>query len=139
MVDQYSTARKFLIIADSHAKHIQSTYTTSSFTLVTKCVRGLKWIDNYDRKLCVYTLLSSPDMQSFLTESSAVLFMVATNSVRIMPATQIIRQIKEIVLFLQQYFLHLNQPEKITMTLALPCLKTTCRFSNKSSLISNIS
>jgi len=138
MNNQHSSSVKFFLLADSHMKFIRSTFTTPSYDLVTRAIPGLKWIDKYDQKLSVYALLSLPDIQSSLSQANAVLFSVGTNSVRIIPATEIISQVEQIILFVQQSYPHLNQPEKISISLTFPCFKTTRRFSTERSLMSNI-
>jgi hypothetical protein len=138
MNNQHPSSIRFFVLGDSHAKHIGPNFSTSSYSLITRSIRGLKWIDNYNQNLCVYALLSLPEIQSYLSQANAILFLVGTNSVRIFPATKIISQIQQIILFVQQNYPHLNQHEKIFIPLTFPCFKTTSRFPTETSLISNI-
>jgi hypothetical protein len=126
------------VLGDSHARFIGSIFTTSLYNLVSKSVSGLKWIDYYDQKYSVCALLSLPEIQSHLSQASGVLFLVGTNSVRIMPARKIISQVQQIILSVQQNYPHLNQSKKISVSLTFPCFKTTRRFPTETSLISNI-
>jgi hypothetical protein len=138
MNNQQSSSINFFVLADSHAKFIPPTFSTSSYSLITRSIPGLKWIDNYDQKLSVYALLSLPEIQSSLSQANAVLFLIGTNSVRILPARKIISQIQELIFSLQQNYPHLNQPGKISISLTFPCFKTTRRYPTEESLISNI-
>ncbi|CAF3195199.1 unnamed protein product [Rotaria socialis] len=133
-----SSSIKFFVLADSHAKFIPATYTTSSFSLITKSIPGLKWFDRYDDKLSVRAMLSLPEIKCTLSEASAILFFVGTNSVRVFPAREIIPQIQQVVLFIQQTYPHLSQHGKISISLSFPCSKTTARFPTEQSLLSNI-
>jgi hypothetical protein len=138
MNNQQSSAIKFFVLADSHAKYVPSRLSTPSYSLITRSISGLKWVDNYDPKLSVYALLSLPEVQSSLIQASAVLFLVGTNSVRILPARQIISQVQQLIFYVQKTYPHLNQPEKISVSLTFPCYKLTRRFPTVQSLISNI-
>jgi hypothetical protein len=138
MNNQQSSSINFFVLADSHAKFIPSNFSTSSYSLITRSIPGLKWIDNYDPKLSVYALLSLPEIQSSLSQAKAVLFLVGTNSVRILPARKIVSQIQELIFSVQQNYPHLNQSGKISISLTFPCFKTTCRYPTEQSLISNI-
>jgi hypothetical protein len=138
MDGQHVSPMKFFVLADSHGRHVPNTLIRPSFDLVTKFIRGLNWIDTRDQALSLYALLSSLNIKSSLTNANGVLFLVGTNSVRIIPAQQIINQVEQVVVFVQQTFPQLSQPGKITTTLAFPCFKTTGRFSTPSSLMSNI-
>ena len=83
-------------------------------------------------------MLSLPDIGSYLSEADAILLMVGTNSVRILPSWRIIEQVRETILFIRQAFHHLNKTKSINIALTFPCLKTTNRFPNKYSLSYNI-
>ncbi|CAM4822128.1 unnamed protein product [Rotaria magnacalcarata] len=133
-----SSSTNFFVLADSHVKFIPATYATSSFSLITRSIPGLKWFDRYDDKLSVHAMLSLPEIKSALSQATAMLFLVGTNSVRVFPATQIISQIQQIVSSIQQTYPHLSQHGKISISLTFPCLKTTARFSTEQSLLSNI-
>lgn len=126
-----------IILSDSHGKHINRTCSTK-FNTIVKAVSGLKWIDYYDNKLSLDSMLVLPDIRSCLSEASAVLFIVGTNSVRIMHASQAIEHAREIIQQVQRNYPHLNEIRKINIALTFPCLKFTKRFSNKDLLLSNI-
>jgi hypothetical protein len=138
MDNQQSSSIKFLLLGDSHLGFIRSTLSTSSYSLIPTSIRGLKWIDYYDQKYSAYALLSSPGIQSHPSQASGVLFLIGTNSVRIMPARKMISLVQQLILSVQQNYPHLNQPEKISISLAFPCFKTTRRFPTETSLMFNI-
>lgn len=138
MFNQQSSRMKYLVLGDSHVKFIRGTYSTSTYSLVTRSIPGLKWIDSYDRRLSMYALLSQPEIQSSLSESNAVLFFIGTNSVRILTARKIISQVQYIISLVQRNYPYLNQPGKISVSLTVPCFKTTRRFPDEISLVSNI-
>jgi hypothetical protein len=117
---------------------IKHPISTSSYRVITRAIRGLSWFHKYNQDLSLHTLLSLPEIQSFLSQATAVLFCVGTNSVRVLSARQIISQVEHIVLSVQQNYPHLNQPGKISISLTFPCFKTTYRFPTETSLISNI-
>lgn len=136
-IEQSSTMNVFLR-GDSHVKYMPPTYSSPTFNLVIKSVPPLKWIDRYNRTLPVHTLLSSPEVQGSLSQADAILFLVGTNSVRIMPAMVIIRQVETIIIDLQQRQSYLNLPPRISIVSTFPCFKTTHRFPDKNQLQSSI-
>ena len=128
MKNENASSRNFFVLADSHAKFISAKYSTSSYCLFTRSIPGLKWVDNYDRNFSVYALLSSADVQSALSQANAVLFLVGTNSVRILPALQIIAQVRELTVSVQKNYPHLSQSEKICLV-SVPLLQNNPSFS----------
>lgn len=138
MDNECLSAMKFLVLADSHGKFIPKTLRKPSFNVVTTFIRGLKWIDTKDQAFSLYALLSSSNIKSLLNNANGVLFLVGTNSVRIVPAQDIIDQVEQVVVFVQQNFPELHQPGRITITLAFPCFKTSGLFRYPSDLMFNI-
>lgn len=126
------------IVGDSHAKRIRNHHATSTDTVTIKSIPGLKWIDTHDKSLSLLHLLFSSELQQLLSVSDSLVFIIGTNSVRIFHARHIIQQIEEIIFVLRHSYTQLNQPNKISILLSFPCIKTTRRFPTKSSLISNI-
>ena len=123
------------MLADSHGKSIPPTLVTPTYKLITRSIPGLKWIDIYDSKLSVFALLSLSEIQSSVSQANSILFLVGTNSVRVLPANQVISQVERLISFVQQTFPHLHQPGKISIVLTFPCFKTT---RTEQSLMSNI-
>jgi len=131
MNNQQSSSINFFVLGDSHARSIPATFSTPSYNLTRTSISGLKWIDDYDRKLSVYALLSLPEIQSSLSQANAVLFFVGTNSVRMLPVRQIIFQIQDVIFPVRRRYPHLNQHGKISISLTFPCFKTNGRYKKK--------
>lgn len=127
----------FLIISDSHGKSLPSTIVTSNYSINTYSISGLQWLNRYDKNLCVFSLLQTDLFSSAVSTTSNVLFLVGTNSVRNLPASEIISQIDHIFDFLYSHYTHL-QNGQLVITTCLPCLKTSRRFPSLSSLTNNI-
>ena len=138
MENQQSTSMCCFMLADSHGKSIPPTLFTPTYKLITRSIPGLKWIDIYDSKLSVFALLSLAEIQSSVSQANSILFLVGTNSVRVLPANQVISQVERLISFVQQTFPHLHQSGKISIVLTLPCFKITRRFRTEQSLLSNI-
>ncbi|CAF1414988.1 unnamed protein product [Adineta steineri] len=129
---------KFLVLGDSHVRHMPSNFSTSSYSLITKSISGLKFKD-YDKKnLSLFHLLFTSEIQLLLSQVDGVLLLLGTNSIRIFRASTIISQIEEIIFFLRQVYPQFNPRQRIIIPLCFPCLKTTSKFWNKIKLTSNI-
>jgi len=126
-----------LILSDSHGKCINR-QCSARFNTIIKAVSGLKWVDYRDEKLCLQSMLSLSEIRSLLSQATAVLFIVGTNSIRIMSASRVIEQVREIIQSIQRNYYHLNNTKKINVAYTFPCLKPTGRFPNRDSLLSNI-
>lgn len=133
-----SNLTRILLIGDSHLQYSHSYFAKSSYDVIVKAIRGLKWIDYFNDNLSVSSLLLSSEIQSILISTKAVFFLVGINSIRITQAKQIVHEIKDIILRLKYTFPHLNYSGGITISLSFPCFKTSKRFSTKTSLSSNI-
>ncbi|CAF1073334.1 unnamed protein product [Rotaria magnacalcarata] len=107
-----SSSINSFVLADSHAKFISTTYTTLPFCLITGSIPGLKWFNYYDAKHFVHAILSLPEIKFALSQATAMLFLVGTNSVRVFPATQIISQTQQVAFSIQQTYPHLSQHGK---------------------------
>ena len=138
MSHRNSSFKQYLVMGDSHVKHLRQTITTSSIRLTIKATPGLKWVDNYTKNLSLYHMVVSSDFDYYLSHFDGVLFFVGTNSVRIMPAHKIINQIKETIDYIREKYPRFNQTGKITIPYAFPCLKTTNRFRIQERMLSNI-
>ena len=126
-----------LILSDSHGKCINGTCSTNFHTVV-KPVSGLKWKDHRDTKLCLYSMLLLPDVRSYLSEADAILLMVGTNSIRILPSWKAIEHVRETVLLIRETYPQFHETKHINIALTFTCLKTTKIFPNRYSLSSNI-
>jgi hypothetical protein len=129
---------KLLVVGDSHAKRMHNTRTTSMFAMTIVSIPGVQWINTCDKSLSLLHLLFSSELQWLSSETESLVFWIGTNSIRIFPASKIIKQIEEIIFLLHCSYRHLSQPRKISIFNPFPCLKTTRRFPTKSCLISNI-
>jgi len=133
-----STTTQILIIGDSHAKNFPSRFATQKCEITTKFIRGLKWYDDRDSSLSLHSLLLRSEFKTYLSQSDRVILIIGTNSVRIMYSLSIIKQIKKVINCIRKDFVHLDQPETITICLAFPCFKVSNRFFSTFSLNSNI-
>jgi hypothetical protein len=138
MNNQYRSSIQFAILGDSHVKYFPVNFITPCYRIITKAIRGLKWLDYDDEKLSLINLLSSSQMKSFLSEIEGIFLLIGTNSVRIFSASHIISQIQDVIIFLRRTYVHLNRRQSIIIPLAFPCYKTTRRFPTERSLIRNI-
>ena len=108
------------------------------FTLLTKSISGSKWIDCYESKLYVLSVIASAEIYSHLSQASGMVFVIDTNSVRITPAAEIVSHVREVISSFRPDHGHLNEPGKISISLAFPCGKTTNIFSSVDSMMCNI-
>ena len=99
---------------------------------------GLKWVDRYESKLCSKELLLVEDVVASLSEAKAVLLLIGTNSIPIVPAERVIDDVKEIVSLIRRDYPHLNDPDGISIGLTFPCLKITRRYLTERSMLENI-
>lgn len=127
-----------LIIADSHGRNLYSTINTHLYDIRTCTIPGLQWLNRYDSNLSLRSLVHQEPLLSLLRCSCHVIFMVGTNSVRTLPAGQIIDQIDEVLHLVRFYHPHLDNPGKITIIATFPCLKISNRFRSIASLKNNI-
>lgn len=127
----------FLIISDSHGKCLPSTIVTSYYSINTYSISGLQWINQYDKNLCLFSLLLKDPFYSLLSTTSNILFLVGTNSTRTLLATEIIHQIDHIFTCLYSQFPHLIHGQIIVAS-CIPCLKPSKRFPSITLLKHNI-
>ncbi|CAF4997926.1 unnamed protein product [Rotaria sp. Silwood1] len=128
----------FLILSDSHGKHLKSMENTSKYTMITHSISGLQWINQYDSKLCARSIILSSSMTSILSKSAGVLCLIGTNSVRTTHALQIIQQIEDIIHTIRLHHAHLTHKHGITIVQTFPCFKVSKRFPSTTLLSNNI-
>ncbi len=138
MTDMNSSSKHYLVIADSHGKHLPSHIKTKSHDIVIKAISGLKWCDYYNKELSLNHLLSSSNFDSLLSHANAVLFLIGTNSVRIFSYFHICNQIKHIIKYLREKYSQLNNRHNIIVNFTFPCFKTSKKFPTSKSLLRNI-
>ncbi|CAF5190424.1 unnamed protein product, partial [Rotaria sp. Silwood1] len=56
----------YLVLADSHGRHIELTLNTPLYTITTHFVSGLKWFDSQRPDLNAFSLIQSPPISSYL-------------------------------------------------------------------------
>ena len=128
----------FFILADSHAKKIPSMQSTPNFTVTTRAISGLAWINEQNPDLCARSHLSSSSFSSILSNTDAIMFLIGTNSVRTTHATRIIDQITEVITVLRTNHPHVVRSNSIVVALTFPCCRPSHTFLTESSLSSNI-
>ena len=133
-----STKRLFLVIADSHVKHVCSNMSTSDFHIITYSISGLQWSNPWNSQLSVNSLISQSHLTSLFDTLSHVLLLVGTNSVRRLRAADVIDQVNQIILSLRSRHPHLTQTGKIIIVATFPCLKPSAHFPSIVSLQNNI-
>ena len=128
----------FFLLADSHAKKIASIQSTPHFTVTTRSISGLQWINEQRPDLCARSHLSSSSVSSILSTTNAIMFLIETNSVRNIAASRIIEQVTNIITTVRVTYPHLIHSNSITVVTTFPCLKPSYTFPTLSSLSSNI-
>ena len=110
-----SAVPKYLTLTDSHGTYT-STYTSMpTYTIHTKAVSGLKWLDNYRSDLSALNLLSTPPLSSQLSSVTAILFLIGTNSVRCHSTADIISHIQVIIDYIRTHQPHLSNKHSINI------------------------
>ncbi|CAF1357067.1 unnamed protein product [Rotaria sordida] len=132
------TTPLFLILSDSHGKHLQSTIITSNYRIITRSISGLQWINKYDPNLCTRSLILSSSITSILSDATGVLCIIGTNSVRTTHTSDIIPQIEDIVNLIRVHNPHLTHKHGITIVETFPCFKVSNTFPSITSLSNNI-
>ncbi|CAF2156510.1 unnamed protein product [Rotaria magnacalcarata] len=126
-----------LILSDSHGRCFEPTTITPYYCVKTYSISGLQWINKFDKKLCLFSLIQQDPYPSLINSTSYILFIVGTNSVRTLPATEVINQLDHILEILYSQYVHLSNG-KIIITTCIPCLKPSKRFPTISLLKNNI-
>ena len=134
----YTPLPSFLVLTDSHGKRVPPIINTSSYNIITKSISGLQWVNEHKIQLCTRSLTLSPTFSPLLSSSIGVLFLIGTNSIRQIPALQIMQQIEEIIELIRFHHPHLNKKHDISIVTTFPCYKVSSRFSSPSSLMNNI-
>ncbi len=128
----------YFVLSDSHARHLDPLIRTKHYQLHIHAISGLKWRDDKDTRYCAHSLIYSNSLSSSLTRSTAVMFLIGTNSIRYIDAAQVIQHVSHVVDYLQRTYPHLNKQSNISIVKSFPCYKTTSSFPSISSLSSNI-
>ncbi|CAF2091093.1 unnamed protein product [Rotaria magnacalcarata] len=137
MMFSSSNMQKILIISDSHGKCLDSPIITPNYQIDNYSFSGLRWINNYNSNLCLFSLIQKEPFSSLLSTSSYVFFLIGTNSVRNYVAPEIINQIGQIFSLIYSQYPHLKN-QKLIVTTCIPCFKTTKRFPTTAALMNNI-
>ena len=128
----------YLALTDSHGKYMPTNISTSTYSIVTQAVSGLRWFDPYRADLSALNLLSTPPLSSQLASTSALLFLIGTNSVRYHPASVVLSDIKRVIDFVRTTHPHLSRKHSINIVCCFPCLKPIYPFNTTQSLLNNI-
>jgi len=138
MAQPTNESSSFIIIADSHGNNLQPIITQSNYHINTHVISGLQWVNSYNQRLCVRSLLVQSPLNTLLASCNGILFIIGTNAVRFMVATEIIEQVKEVIGLVREHHPHLNNRLGITIAATFPCFKMSNCFSSISSLMDNI-
>nr|ARJ54457.1 GDSL esterase/lipase [Adineta vaga] len=128
----------FFILADSHGRHIPSSFRSNHYDVTAQFVSGLSWLNPHNSRLCAKTILLSSALHSILSSSIGVLFIIGTNSVRSFPATDIIAEIEQIIHLIRSNHPHLVHKQHITLSYTYPCYKPARRFPSLLLLANNV-
>ncbi|CAF1373363.1 unnamed protein product [Adineta ricciae] len=128
----------YLALTDSHGKYTPTNISTSTYSVVTRAVSGLRWFDPYRADLSALTLLSTPPLSSQLSSTSALLFVIGTNSIRSNPASVVVSDIKRVIDSVRTAHPHLSSKHSINIVCCFPCLKPIYPFNTTHSLLHNI-
>lgn len=128
----------FLILSDSHGKYFPPIVTTPTYKQITKSISGLQWINPGNHELCAYSLITSPEISSLLASCVGLLFVVGTNSLRTIMASQVIQQVEVIIDLIRAHHPHLQRRDHITITSTFPSFKISSLFPTHDLLLSNI-
>ena len=128
----------FFILSDSHGRYLPPFLKTSQFTLTSKFIPGLQWINNHDTNFCAQFHLLSSSISSILSSSTNIFLLIGTNSIRSTPALQILTQVENVVDLIRIHYQHFLQKRNITIACVFPCLKVSTSFPSHSSLLQNI-
>ena len=128
----------FLILTDSHGKHLDSFINTSRYNMITKAISGLQWVQRNNSRLCTRSLILTSSISSLLTSCTGVLFLVGTNSVRNTSALTIIDHIEDVINLLRSHHSHLLTKHDISIVTTFPCYKTSNLYPSISTLTNNL-
>ncbi|CAF1389102.1 unnamed protein product [Adineta ricciae] len=128
----------YLALTDSHGKYTPTNISTSTYSIVTQAVSGLRWFDPYRVDLSALTLLSTPPLSSQLSSTSALLFVIGTNSIRSNSASVALSDIKRVIDFVRTTHPHLSSKHSINIICCFPCLKPIYPSNITHSLLNNI-
>ncbi|CAF4906418.1 unnamed protein product [Rotaria sp. Silwood1] len=128
----------YLVLADSHGRHIEQTINTPHYTITTHFVSGLKWFDSQRPDLNAFSLIQSPPISSYLHSVQAIMLIIGTNSLRFIDAAQAVQQAAHLIAYIHTNHPHLKQKQHIAVVATFPCYNTSSRFPSTDSLLSNI-
>ncbi|CAF1548113.1 unnamed protein product [Adineta ricciae] len=135
----HSTLRPaFLLLTDSHGRFFPPLFETSEYSITTKSISGLSWLNSYNSSLCTSSLLISSSFSTDIATFSRVLFLIGSNSIRTTRAPVIIQQITSLIDCLRHTYPHLAHPAAIGIIYTFPCYKPSRAFPTLSSLHSNL-
>ncbi|CAF1306422.1 unnamed protein product [Didymodactylos carnosus] len=87
----------YLIMSDSHLKHLPERLRQPNYDVDIKLVRGAEWISQYDPELSIQSIISLPDIIEAVSSSVGVGFVIGTNTLRHIPSHEAIEQVKYII------------------------------------------
>lgn len=133
-----SSTSSFLVVADSHAKLFPPIFYSSNYSLITKSISGLQWFNRHNPHVCATSLIQTSSITSLLSSSTAILFIISTNSVRTTPALEIIDQVTNVLRLIRLNHSHLSKKHDIAIVSPYPCLRTSSSFRSPGKLSSNL-
>ncbi|CAF3036010.1 unnamed protein product [Rotaria socialis] len=125
------------LLSYCHGRNLQTNTITSHHQVKTISISGLQWKNVYGQSLCLFSLIHQDQFSSLISSTAYLLLLVGTNSLRNLPATEVINQVDDILHFLYSQHHHLIN-QKIVITSCIPCFKIPRRFGTVASLMNNI-
>ncbi|CAF1099326.1 unnamed protein product [Didymodactylos carnosus] len=93
----------YLILADSHLKHLPERLRQPNYDVDFKIVRGAEWINQYAPKLSIQSIISLREIIEAVSSSVGIEFVIGTSTLRHTPFHEAIEQAKYIITVLHSY------------------------------------
>lgn len=129
-----TTIPKFFVLGDSHTKFTPPFTSTPTHQVFVESVSGLQWINNDNRQVSAIHRLSSFSISSTLASSSAVMFIIGSNSLRMHRAATVLHHLETVLTHLRTQHSQFRSIHSIIIVRTFPCQKTSFSFPSVESL-----
>ena len=133
-----TTPKKYLVLADSHAKLVSRLTTTSTYQILIESISSFKWIDDDQTHLSALHIFHKDPINSYLATTNAVMFLIGSNSLRKFTAPTVLNQIQYIINCLRHKNPHLAEKNSIGIVKTFPCFICSYAFPTFDALQHNI-